>query len=370
MTASRFLGLISGTSADGIDAALVDINSDGTVDTVAFATFPYPEELRRSIIEAAHAPESMSYTRVASLDQQVGLVFADVAKQMLERSETSVTAIGSHGQTLFHSPQVKPAYTVQIGDPNRIAYATRLPVVADIRRMDMAAGGQGAPLASALHERALADSEEPRAVLNLGGIANLTLLPLRGGDVIGFDTGPASCLMDHWSASVRGISIDENGRWAASGSVDEDLLAAFLDEPYFDQKPPKSTGREYFSAAWLQRFLGGRECAPEDVQATLCELTACTVAQALVRHQPGCRRLLVCGGGVHNKELIRRLRNRLKSLVVESTSVHGLDPDAVEATLVAWLAWARINKVAGNLATVTGAGRRALLGAIYDGRNV
>lgn len=370
MTASRFLGLISGTSADGIDAALVDITSDGAVNTVAFETFPYPEGLRRSIIEAAHAAESMSYTRVALLDQQVGVEFAKAANQMLERSDTPVKAIGSHGQTLFHSPDVEPAYTVQIGDPNRIAHATGLPVVGDVRRMDMAAGGQGAPLASALHKRALAHSKESRAVLNLGGIANLTLLPAGRGDVIGFDTGPASCLMDHWSANVRGIPIDENGLWAASGVVDTNLLAVFLSEPYFALKPPKSTGREYFSAAWLQRFLGDRKVAPEDVQATLCELTACSVAQALMRHQPNCRRLLVCGGGVHNSELLRRLRNQLTSLVVESTAAHGLDPDTVEATLLAWLAWARINRVCGNLPTVTGASSGAILGGIYDGRNV
>ena len=370
MITGRFLGLISGTSADGIDAALVDISPDGGVNTVAFETFPYPQPLRRALIEAAHSADRASYTQIASLDQRVGQAFADAALAILGRPSEKVVAIGSHGQTLFHSPDTQPPFTIQIGDPNRIALATGLPVIGDLRRMDMAAGGQGAPLASALHARVFGHAAEDRAVLNLGGIANLTLLPAGASRVVGFDTGPASCLMDAWSMHTRKLPFDENGRWAASGEVDEKLLERCLDEPYFAQQPPKSTGREYFSAAWLDRMLQGYQAPPEVVQATLCELTARTVGQSLLEQQPGCARVLVCGGGIHNSELLRRLRNQLPDRVLESTEIHGLDPDAVEATLMAWLAWARLAGVAGNLTSVTGARRPVLLGAIYDGRMI
>lgn len=274
-----------------------------------------------------------------------------------------VRAIGSHGQTLRHRPDAQPAFSLQVGDAARIAERTGIATVADFRRRDIAAGGQGAPLMPAFHAAVFADPARDVAVLNLGGIANLTLLPA-GGAVRGFDTGPANALMDDWCLRHAGAPFDRDGMLAASGRIDPALLARLLEEPYFARPAPKSTGREVFQHAWLAARLP-TGLAVADVQATLLELTVHTVADALRRELPGCARLLVCGGGARNSRLMARLVQALPGLAVESTAAGGIDPDHVEAAGFAWLAWRRLQLLPGNLPSVTGAAGERVLGAIH-----
>lgn len=360
-----FIGLLSGTSIDAIDAALVRF--DPAPELVHAHNHPFPAGLRERLAALIDAPESVSLHELGELDARLGLAFADAVEALLQAAQVErgqVRAIGSHGQTVFHAPDARPPFTLQIGDPNRIAELTGIDVVADLRRRDMAAGGQGAPLAPAIHVQTLASADESRAVLNLGGIANLTLLPAGGGQILGFDTGPANCLMDAWIARHRQRSYDRNGDWASEGRVDAELLARLLDEPFFALAPPKSTGRELFHLAWLEQRLAGTESA-QDVQATLAELTARSTAQALQRYLPDVGRLLICGGGVHNGYLWARLAAQLPGVELESTSAYGLDPDWVEAVLMAWMAERFVAGEASNLPSVTGAEGPRVLGALF-----
>ncbi len=360
-----YLGLISGTSADGIDAALVRFAP--RAETLAARTFPYPQALRAQLLRLSQQGARLSLDDIGALDARIGEAFADAAEALIADSglaRTSIRAIGSHGQTLRHRIDAAPRFTMQLGDPNRIAERTGIATVADFRRRDVVAGGQGAPLAPAFHAAMLHSRDEDRAVLNLGGIANLTLLP-RDGVVRGFDTGPANGLMDAWIARHRGVAYDAGGAWAASGRVDAALLAALCADPWFALPPPKSTGRDRFHLGWLEAHLTDDRRRPEDVQATLCELTAITVADALRRHQPDTRRLLVCGGGVHNRLLLARIGARLPGVATESTAAHGLDPDFVEAMTFAWLARETLAGRPGNLPGVTGARGPRVLGAIH-----
>jgi len=272
-----------------------------------------------------------------------------------------VRAIGCHGQTVRHRPE--RGYTVQIGNAAKLAELTGIRVVADFRSRDVAAGGQGAPLAPAFHAAVFADAAEDRAVLNLGGIANLTFLP-RKGPVIGFDTGPGNCLLDLWAAQHLGKSYDANGGWAAGGRPLPALLERMLAEPYFALPPPKSSGRDLFNETWLRAMLKGGE-EPQAVQATLLELTGSTVAAALKAHCAGSKRLIVCGGGANNEAMLRSLRERASPAAVEPSGVHGIDPQLVEATAFAWLAKQALDGKPGNLPSVTGAGGARVLGAVY-----
>ncbi len=360
-----FLGLISGTSVDGIDAALVAFDP---VPRLVFGhTYPLAGELADEILRLSQADALISLDAVGRLDTRIGQAFAAAALQALRDSGTppsGVVAIGSHGQTLRHDPRGPAPFTQQLGDANVIAEATGLTTVADFRRRDVAAGGQGAPLMPAFHAAVLRSSTEDRAILNLGGIANLTLLP-REGEVRGFDTGPANGLMDAWCALHTGQAYDRDAALARAGTVDDALLARLLAEPWFALPPPKSTGRDQFQLQWLQARLEDAALAPADVQATLCELSAATVARALQDAQPRTERLLVCGGGVHNPLLVARLAARLPGIAVESTASLGLDPDFIEAAGFAWLARETLAGRAGNLPTVTGARGPRVLGAIH-----
>lgn len=369
-----FVGLISGTSADGIDAALVRFHrhAEGDrVDLVLGRTYAWDDALRERLVALGQGADANSLDELGALDGQIAEAFAAATRQLLEEAGTfagDVHAIGSHGQTVRHRPagarfDGRHPFTWQLGDANLIAERTGITTVADFRRRDVAAGGHGAPLLPALHAALLHRADESRAVLNLGGIANVTLLPTQG-EVRGFDTGPANCLLDAWCLRHTGRPFDAGGAFAAQGQVDPELLARLLEEPWFALPPPKSTGREHFHLPWVERRLQGGE-GPADVQATLLELTAITVADALRAQQPDTRRVLACGGGVHNPRLLERIGAHLPGARVESTARHGLDPDFVEAMGFAWLARQTLSGLPGNLPSVTGARGPRVLGAIH-----
>lgn len=362
----RFVGLISGTSADGIDAALVSFDDDRP-RVLAARTQPYPPALREDVLRCSRREAAIDVDGFGRLDAALGEAFAAAALGLLEHAGCppgAVEAIGSHGQTLCHRIEGPLPYTLQLGDPGRIVERTGITTVADFRRRDVAAGGHGAPLLPGFHAEALASSSEARAVLNLGGIANLTLMA-PGEPVRGFDTGPANGLMDAW-ARAQGIGdYDAGGAFAASGRVDGELLERLLADPWFELSGPRSTGRDQFHIDWVRTALGDARVAPADVQATLCELSAATIARALQRELPGARTLVACGGGVHNPELLRRIQDRLPGLRVESSAAHGLDPDFVEAAGFAWLARRTLDGLPGNCPEVTGAPGPRVLGAIH-----
>jgi len=368
--AELYLGLISGTSADGIDAALVrfeDVATGLRCELVHGRTFAWDPALRAQLVGLGQGADTVSLDALGSLDGLTARAFADAATDLLEDAGVPrgrVRALGSHGQTIRHRPHADPPFTWQLGDGNVIAERSGIDTVADFRRRDVAAGGHGAPLMPAFHAALLGSAHEDRAVLNLGGIGNFTLLPVVG-EVRGFDTGPANALMDAWCERHTGRPYDAGGALAASGHVDAALLARLLAEPWFAMPPPKSTGREQFHLDWLQARLGDSPLSPADVQATLLELTARTVADALQMTQPDTRRVLVCGGGVHNAALMARLAAHLPQAVVESTATHGLDPDYVEAMGFAWLARETLAGRSGNLPAVTGAVGRRVLGTVF-----
>lgn len=365
-----YIGLMSGTSMDAVDAALVAF--EPTLKLLATHRLEMPEDLRRDLRVLAEGGSAHEIEGYGRLDAALGALFADAALAVLDAGAIGrerVKAIGSHGQTVRHRPDGPHPFTLQIADPNIIAERTGITTIADFRRRDLAAGGQGAPLVPAFHDLFFRDAAEARVVLNVGGIANVTCLP-RDTDapVIGFDTGPGNVLMDAWCARHLGQPYDRDGAWAASGRVLEGLLAVWLEDPFFARPPPKSTGREHFHLAWLERGLATAGCessAPADVQSTLCELTAASVARAVRQHAPATRRLLACGGGAANGALIGRLRQRLPGCNVENTEVYGLDPQWVEATAFAWLAARTLAGEPGNLPSVTGARRAVVLGGIY-----
>jgi anhydro-N-acetylmuramic acid kinase len=367
---TTYVGLMSGTSMDGIDAALVDFG-EHRCDVRATLSARYPDELSKALLQASRTPAECTIDVVGNLDRWVGECFRDAALALLVQNDVSaveVTAIGSHGQTLRHQPRAARPFSLQIGDPNIIATGTGITTVADFRRADIALGGEGAPLAPAFHQWLFADEDANRAVLNIGGIANVTLLLASSSTVKGFDTGPGNTLLDSQSRQHLKKSYDEDGAWAAEGTVSEELLEQLLSDKYFSLPPPKSTGFEYFNAHWLKsRMSALGEAAPDavDIQATLAELSARSIASAILEHAPEVSEVLVCGGGVHNRDLMQRLTTCLADITVASTENHGLHPDWVEAAAFAWLAKRRLEGKPGNLPEVTGAGRAEVLGALY-----
>ena len=364
-----FLGLMSGTSVDGIDAGLVRFHGDGAQarpELVFGRTYPWQETMRARLVVLGQRAAALTLEAIGELETAIGLAFANAARMALQDSgfaPAAVTAIGAHGQTLAHRPTGALPFTLQLGDANLIAEHTGIAVIADFRRRDVAAGGHGAPLVPAFHAAILRDAGEQRAVLNLGGIANFTLLPAQG-PVRGFDTGPANALLDAWCLRHTGQPFDAGGAFAAQGHVNTALLARLLGEPWFALPPPKSTGRDQFHLEWVEAALTGAE-APADIQATLLALTARSVADALAHTQPDTRRVIVCGGGVHNPVLLAALAEAMPEAVVESSAVHGLNPDFVEAMAFAWLAREHLAGRPGNLPTVTGAAGPRVLGALH-----
>lgn len=362
-----FVGLMSGTSADGIDAALVQFPATGGCRFIHGYTHAWAAATRTALIELGQGADIGSLDTLGQLDAQVAIAFAEAANKLLKQTgvaHSAVSAIGSHGQTIRHRPLADPAFTWQIGDGNRIAELTGITTVADFRRRDVAAGGHGAPLMPAFHLAMLGNADEDRAILNLGGIANLSLIR-RDGHILGFDTGPANALLDSWCQRHRGQPYDADGAFAASGQVDQSLLERLRRERWFALPPPKSTGREQFHLAWVESQLKGEPLSTADIQATLLELSVATVADALLAHLPQVKRVLVCGGGVRNPQLLRRLGAWLPGIVIESSAAHGLDPDYMEAMGFAWLARETLAGRPANLPSVSGAKGPRILGAIH-----
>ena len=364
-----YIGLISGTSMDGIDAALVELG-EHTCTTLATRSHDYPEALRERLLEASRQPESVSVDDLGRLDHAVGTCFRDAAHELMVLSgtdATSIRAIGSHGQTIRHLPRDAEPFTLQIGDPNLIATGTGVTTVADFRRRDVALGGEGAPLAPGFHQWLFGNDAKARVVLNIGGFANVTVLPATGDLVTGFDTGPGNSLLDAWHRRHVGGPFDAGGAWADSGKVNDALLETCLQDPYFVATPPKSTGFEYFNLEWLEQLFGDKTIRPADVQATLLALTVTSIRNAIDAFAGETDEILVCGGGVHNDALMRELTDAVAPIAVKSTEEFGLHPDWVEAAAFAWLASRTLNGLPGNLPEVTGAERKAVLGCIYAG---
>ena len=357
--AAIYLGVSSGTSLDAVDVAAADF-AHGVVP-IACTNYPLDREIARRVARLQTAPAPAA--ELARLDCDLGHLFADAVLDLLARENLAagdVAAVGLHGQTLLHRPYGERPFTMQLGDPNVVAARSGLATVADFRRADVAFGGQGAPLTPAFHKK-LFGRIEGAAVVNVGGIANLTVFD--GDTVLGFDVGPGNCLMDAWIRHHRGLAFDDEGRWAASAEVDRGLLETLLEHPFLALPPPKSLCTSQFSVAWLKEHLAdGLDAA--SVQATLAEWSAAAITDALKRHADGVRTLLVCGGGAHNRHLMQRLA-ALGDLDVRGTQTEGFDPDYVEALAFAWLASVRLAGASGVIPEATGARRAAVLGAVY-----
>ncbi|WP_455199110.1 anhydro-N-acetylmuramic acid kinase [Kaarinaea lacus] len=369
MSRDLFIGLMSGTSMDAVDAALVDFSS-GKPELVHTLDHPIPDELR-STCQALCVPGNDEIDRMGHADGLMGDVFAEAALQLLDTANIDaqdITAIGSHGQTIRHRPDVEQPFSLQIGDANRIAERTNITTVADFRRRDMAAGGQGAPLVPAFHAAVFQSADIPRVIVNIGGIANITVLPTStDSPVTGFDTGPGNCLMDGWVQKHQQQFFDQEGQWAASGEISKSLLNQFMSDEYFDRHPPKSTGREKFNMAWLEENLAelNRDIAAENVQATLCELTAVSITVDIRQHATDTKEVFVCGGGTRNTQLMTRLQEHLDPIEVKTTDEAGLPAEWIEAMAFAWLARETLAHRPGNVPGVTGASHPVILGAVY-----
>ena len=366
MSRERYAGVMSGTSLDGVDAVVAEFSTDGTCATLGAAHLAFPDALREAL-ETLQSRGDDEVARVAGASVALADLYAEAILAACARASvapSSLVAAGVHGQTIRHRPDL--GWTVQINDAARIAERAGVTVVADFRRRDIAAGGQGAPLVPAFHAALFRDARAHRAVLNLGGIANLTDLP-PSGPVRGFDTGPGNVLCDLWHAQHCGGPYDDGGRWAACGKPDAALLDAMLGDPYFAMAPPKSTGRDRFHSSWLDEHLAraAPDAAPPDVQATLVLLTARSVAGALRAYAPSARELIVCGGGARNTTLMRTLAGEVAPVHVAPSSDHGVAVDQVEALAFAWLARETIAGRPGNVPEVTGAAGPRVLGAIH-----
>ncbi len=358
-----YIGLMSGTSADGIDAALVDF-SQPQPRLVHSYYYKFPSDLRQAILGLCQSGAD-EIKRMGDLDILLGNAFADAVHVLLQESQTSakqVRAIGCHGQTIRHYPDRR--YTLQVGDPNIIAAETHITTIADFRRRDMALGGQGAPLVPAFHQAVFAKKGQNRAIVNIGGIANITLLSGDDPNILGFDTGPGNTLLDAWTEQHLQQAYDKDGAWASEGKVNPVLLEKLLADPFFQASPPKSTGREYFNLEWLGKYLV-TPLSPADVQATLIALTAQSIVAAIKNYFSQAE-IIICGGGIHNTLLMDQLKNNAAPLSVYSTREFGIDPDWVEAIAFAWLAKQTLSSQTGNITAVTGAKQAAILGGIYQ----
>jgi len=359
-----YIGLMSGTSLDGVDGALVDFSEDGT-RSLGDAYIPFPASLRTDLM-ALQAAGQNEIEREALAANALVRHYADCVTTLLAQAgigPEAIVAIGAHGQTIRHRPEL--GFTRQLNNPALLAELTGIDVIADLRSRDVAAGGQGAPLVPAFHQAIFNDTGKTRVVANIGGISNISVLHANG-TVTGYDTGPGNALMDGWILQHQGHAYDADGAWAATGTVIPGLLSDLLDEPYFALPAPKSTGRDLFHADWLASKLASYPNAlPADVQATLTRLTAVSLAQAIKRDGAHADAVYVCGGGAYNATLLQELAKELPSMKVESTQALGVAPSQVEALAFAWLAWRFTQRKPGNLPAVTGAKGLRVLGALY-----
>lgn len=365
--APYYLGIMSGTSLDAVDTVIAEFDAQGKPILIAQAEYPLPLELKAEIL-ALCTDGPISLPQLGQVDHQLGLLFAKAVIAQLQQahlSPDSIRAIGSHGQTIWHQPYGETPFTLQIGDANLIATHTGIDTVADFRRKDIALGGQGAPLVPAFHQRVFAKDDITSIILNIGGIANITLIQPHQA-TIGYDTGPGNMLMDYWVYQHTQQRFDKDAQYAEAGKVHEPLLTSLKSDSYFSLPAPKSTGRELFNAEWLQAHLQGfNAIKPEDVQRTLLEFTAQTISDAILAEQQqrgfSAGELIVCGGGANNPLLMQRLRTLLPNWHVSQSPMG----DCLEALAFAWLAYRHVHGLAGNLPEVTGASRPTILGAYY-----
>ncbi|MBI3560540.1 MAG: anhydro-N-acetylmuramic acid kinase [Gammaproteobacteria bacterium] len=363
-----YIGLMSGTSMDAVDAVVVQL-SESRPQLLATYSEPLPAALHTQLLLLAQG-QPHTFSELVRADVQLGKFFAHAALRVLHYAKLDpgdIHAIGSHGQTVWHISAGEERSSLQIADPNIIAEITGITTVADFRRRDIAAGGQGAPLVPAFHAACFHSTQEERVVLNIGGIANITILSkARDTNLLGFDTGPGNTLLDIWAQEHQRGHYDNNGEFARNGRIIPSSLEKLLADGYFRLPPPKSTGREYFNRQWLhQQIKNLAGFAPADIQATLCELTAISITQAIEKYAPTTQRVLVCGGGVNNTYLLQRLQHGLADIPIEPTTAYGVDPKWVEAIAFAWLAKQTLARQPGNLPSVTGARRPVILGAVY-----
>lgn len=363
-----YIGLMSGTSLNGVDAVVLAF--DGASPRLLYThSEDFPASLYADLQQLV-TTQHTSLSQLAAIDHQLAVVYSLAVKKLLHKSgllPAQIQAIGCHGQTVYHQPDGEQRNTLQLGDPSFIAEATGIRVVADFRRRDMAAGGQGAPMVPAFHAASFRHTTHHRVILNIGGIANITILPaMGGGEVTGFDTGPGNTLLDQWAGRHRNLAYDRDGEWARTGQIIDSLLQVLLKDTYFARTPPKSTGREYFNLDWLDTHLTATYPAA-DIQATLAELTCQTIARDIVQYASTTSEIFVCGGGAHNPVLMERLARILDPIRLATTAVLGIEVDWVEAAAFAWLARQTMHQQAGNLPSVTGASHPVVLGGIFPG---
>ncbi len=363
-----YIGLMSGTSMDGIDAALMSFQENKFL-TVGTLKKNYPKELRSQLISASKNWEKTNIDQLGRLDQWTGEIFRDNALEIIKKfniKANQIAAIGSHGQTIRHQPKIENPYSMQIGDPNIIAYGTKITTVSDFRRKDLAAGGEGAPLTPIYHKAIFQSNKVNRVVLNIGGISNITILNKNSEEIIGFDTGPGNTLLDAWIRKKLNKPFDKNGQWAKQGSINKALLNSMMSDPYFNLKPPKSTGIEYFNLNWLNRFIQPKNIIEVDIQKTLTVFTSESIAQAIERFNPDTDEIILCGGGAKNISLYKEITNRLPKIKISTADDYGIDSDYIEASAFAYLAKLTISKKTGNFKSVTGSKNQVILGGIYS----
>jgi anhydro-N-acetylmuramic acid kinase len=365
-TPQLYIGLMSGTSMDGIDAALVSFD-DRRCQLINTIEYTIPESLRQQLL-ALSKPGDNEIDRLGSADRELAQHFAEASKQLINTSNilpAQVLAIGSHGQTIRHRPNHKNPFTLQIGDPNTIAQLTGITTVADFRRRDIAAGGQGAPLAPIFHQAMFGSSQCNRAIINIGGMSNITLID-SSGVVSGYDTGPGNVLMDSWIQRCKGENYDHDGNWAASGVVIPSLVDKLLGLEFFSKSPPKSTGREEFNLEWLNQCIDGQQFSSADIQASLLELTAQTIASEVVNQAKYVDEIYICGGGAYNTILMERLKSLTQPRLLGNTSLLGIPAEWVEASAFAWLPKQTMENIKAKVSPITGASEATILGGIYS----
>ncbi|MCX4192703.1 anhydro-N-acetylmuramic acid kinase [Methylophaga sp. OBS1] len=365
-----YIGVMSGTSLDGIDVAIVNIDAHA-ISLKAAETFPFNDSLRKDLLKLINAGRA-HLQQLGQIDMALGYAYSDAINQLLTETHIpadDIEAVGCHGQTVYHAPDAAYPFSMQIGNAHVIAEKTGIDTVADFRQHDMILGGQGAPLVPAFHQALFQHSERNRVIANIGGIGNITVLPVGNADAVtGFDTGPGNVLLDQWYQQHHNDLYDDNGQWARDGEVDPALLNLLMNDPFFFQAAPKSTGREYFNLNWLTQKLAelDKPIKAKAVQKTLLQMTANSMSGAIRQYADSTDEVYVCGGGAHNEVLMQALRDSLPGMKVETTADLGLAPDWVEACAFAWLARQYMHHQPGNLPSVTGARKATLLGALYS----